>query len=158
LIKRTFINKHIKPDNGGGIMKQPITFAILSLYLIIFTACASQRPVLYPNTMLQDVGSVAAETEIDECIQLAHKYGADSDKSGEIAKDAAENAAVAGVAGAAAGAIYDNVGKGAGAGAAAAGAATLTRGLFRSKEPDSLFRGFVERCLREKGYEPVGWK
>ena len=140
------------------LIKKALQFVILSIYLIIFTACAAQRPVLYPNSILQEVGIAASESDIDDCILLAREHGAVSDKSREIAKDAAENATVAGVAGAAAGAVYDNVGKGAAAGAAAAGAATLTRGLFRSKEPDSLFRGFVERCLREKGYEPVGWK
>jgi hypothetical protein len=33
------------------------------------------------------------------------------------------------------------------------------RGLFTSnKAPDLAHRGFVDRCLREKGYEPTGWK
>jgi hypothetical protein len=32
------------------------------------------------------------------------------------------------------------------------------RGLFASKPPDPAYRGFVDGCLREKGYEPVGWK
>ena len=139
-------------------MKKSIPFVILLITLTLLTACAAHRPVLYPNAMLKDVGHAAAEADIDKCISLAHKYGAESDKNREIAEDAAENAAVAGVAGAAAGAVYDNVGKGAAAGAAAAGSATLTRGLFRSKEPDPLFRRFVERCLRDKGYDPVGWK
>jgi hypothetical protein len=138
-------------------MKKSITFVILLITLIFFAACAAKRPVLYPNTMLKDVGIAAAEADIDDCIDLARKYGADSDKNSEIAKDTAENAAVTGVAGAAAGAVYDNAGKGAAAGAAAAGSATLTRGLFRSDEPGPIFRGFVDRCLREKGYEPIGW-
>ena len=37
--------------------------------------------------------------------------------------------------------------------AAAAGAtAGLIRGLFQTREPDPVFRGFVERCLRDVAY------
>ena len=132
---------------------------IVFLSLLFFVACAKQRPVLYPNSTIQEEGSQASQAAIDECMRLADNYGASGNVSGEIAKEAAENAAVGGTAGAVAGAIYDGkLGKGAAAGAASAGAATVTRGLFRSHKPDPVFRNFVERCLREKGYEPIGWR
>jgi hypothetical protein len=34
---------------------------------------------------------------------------------------------------------------------------SLLRGLFGSNKPAPSYEGFVDRCLREKGYEPV-WK
>jgi hypothetical protein len=130
---------------------------IVALCLFFFIACAPQRPVLYPNYTLRAEGSEAGQAAIDDCIRLAGKYGAKGNERSKVAKDSAENAAVGGAAGAAAGAVYGNVGKGAGAGAAGAGAATVTRGLLRSNKPDPVFRSFVERCLREKGYGPIGW-
>ncbi len=132
---------------------------IIFVYLLLFSACASQRPVLYPNYTLQDEGRATAQDAIDDCMRLAGEYGATGNDGSRIAKEAAENAAVAGTAGGVAGAIYDGeFAKGAAAGAAGAGAATITRGLFRSNRPDPVFHSFVERCLRDKGYQPIGWK
>ena len=42
--------------------------------------------------------------------------------------------------------------------AAGGAAGVLTRGVIRSGDPDPTFRRFVEKCLRDKGYEPVGWR
>lgn len=79
-------------------------------------------------------------------------------KSGErVAKGTATGAAVGGASGAAVGAVFGKVGKGEAAGALG-GAAALTSGLIRSGEPNPMFKRFVEKCLREKGYEPIGWK
>ena len=54
--------------------------------------------------------------------------------------------------------MLGSVGRGAAAGAAGSAVVGLVRGLFRSREPDPVYRRFVEKCLREKGYEPIGWK
>jgi hypothetical protein len=32
------------------------------------------------------------------------------------------------------------------------------RSLFRTDQPSQAYRSFVDRCLRERGYEPVGWE
>ena len=34
----------------------------------------------------------------------------------------------------------------------------LVRGLLRWREPDPVERRFVEQCLRERGYQPIGWR
>lgn len=120
--------------------------------------CAAQRPVLYPNYHLTTVGPEVAENDIDTCMALAREYGANAGKGGEIAKDTAAGATVGGATGAAVGAVVGDLGKGAAAGAAGGAAGALTRGVIRSGEPDRVFRRFVERCLREKGYEPIGWR
>jgi hypothetical protein len=137
---------------------------ILSLLLWI-SACASQRPVLSSNAHLMRVGPTVAEGDIDECIRRAEAV---SNERGEIPKEdvvagTATSTAVGAAAGGAGGAVVGRAGQGAAAGAAGGAAASLTyallRGLFTSsKAPDPSYRGFVDRCLREKGYEPAGWK
>lgn len=122
------------------------------------TGCAAQRPVLYPNSHLAMVGSDAAEKDIEACMTLARDYGAGSNKGEQVAKDTATGAAVGGATGAAVGAVVGNLGKGSAAGAAGGAAGALTRSVIRSGDPDATFQRFVERCLREKGYEPIGWR
>jgi hypothetical protein len=128
------------------------------LLLVIPMGCAAKRPVLYPNDQLTMMGQKAAEADIDACIALAREYGADTNQGGEIAKDTATGAAVGGATGAAVGAVLGNFGKGAAAGAAGGAAGALTRSAIHSGDPDATFRRFVEKCLRDKGYEPIGWR
>ncbi|TET65202.1 MAG: hypothetical protein E3J56_16095 [Candidatus Aminicenantes bacterium] len=140
-------------------MKLAKTPAILiCIGLLVLSACAQQRPVLYPNYHLEQVGKEVAEAEIDECIRLATEHGAKSNSGSSIAKEGARSAAIGGVTGAAVGAIFGSAGRSAAAGAAGGGAAGVTRGAIDSDKPDPIFRQFVERCLREKGYEPIGWR
>ena len=129
-----------------------------SLSLFFFLGCAQQRPVLYPSPYLKTVGQERAEADINECVRLASEHGAQGDAGEQVAKDTIEGGAIGGAAGAAIGAVLSSAGRGAAAGAAGGAAGALTRGLFRSSEPDPVFRGFVDRCLREKGYEPIGWR
>ena len=114
--------------------------------------------MLYPNPHLRAVGTEIAKTDIDDCIQLAIDYGAQEDKGKKIAKKTAAGAAVGGAAGTAVGAVRGNAAKGAAAGAAGGGAAAMTRGMIRSGKPDPVFKRFVEKCLRDKGYSPIGWQ
>ena len=132
-------------------------FFILIL-LLVQIGCAQKRPVLYPNSHLKSVGKEAARTDIDDCIQLAKDYGTDTDKGTEIAKSSAKGAAVGAATGAAVGAVTGNFGRGLAAGAAGGAAAGGTRQALRSGDPDPVFKRFVEKCLRDKGYSPIGWK
>ncbi len=136
-----------------------INTLVLMILILIFCGCARQRPVLYPNSYLSEVGNERAQADIDACVRLATEYGAEENKGEKIAKDTAASAVVGAVAGAAVGAVLgDNVGRAAGAGAAGVGAATLTRKTIDSGEPDQVFRRFVEKCLHDKGYETIGWR
>ena len=141
------------------MMSWPNTLKVLTLScLLLLVACSQKRPVLYPNYHLQEVGDETAQTEIDECISLAKEYGTSSSSSGKVAKRTAGGGAVGAAGGAASGAVFGSVGRGAAAGAAGGAAVGCLQGLFRSPEPDPVFRRFVEKCLLEKGYEPIGWK
>jgi hypothetical protein len=136
--------------------KTLIAFALICLLLLV--ACSQKRPVLYPNYHLQQVGDETAQTEIDECIRLAKEHDASSSSSGKVAKGTAKGGAVGAAGGAATGAVLGSVGRGAAAGAAGGAAVGCLQGLFRAPEPDPVFKQFVEKCLRDKGYEPIGWK
>lgn len=133
-------------------------YFILTVLTSMIMSCAQQQPVLYPNTHLKDVGKETAQSDIDDCIQLAIDYGARENSGAKVAKDAAKGAAVGGAAGTAVGAVTGNLGIGAAAGAAGGGAASMTRSMLDSGKPDPVFKRFVEQCLRDKGYQPVGWR
>jgi len=123
------------------------------------SGCGSKRPVLYPNKHYNNVGETAAQRDIDECMYMAENHGvSETSGAGKSAGNVAKTAAVGGAAGAAAGAVRGRAGRGAGVGAAGAAAGATMRELFRSRQPDPVFKNFVDRCLREKGYEAVGWK
>lgn len=121
-------------------------------------ACASKRPVLYPNERLRLVGEAVALREIDECMRLAAEAGLESKPGEKVVRQTAAGAAVGAVVGTAAGAVTDNTGRGAGVGAAGGAAGGFMRGIFRSREPDPIKKRFVEECLRERGYKVIGWR
>ena len=122
--------------------------------------CASQpRPVLYPNAHLSAVGQAQADADLAECRRVAEAAGA-SGGSGQgalAARDAAVGGAIGGATGAAGGAVLGRPGTGAALGAAPGATANFMRSLFRREQPSQAYRGLVDRCLRERGYEPVGW-
>ena len=133
-------------------------FFILMVFTVTMLSCAQQRPVLYPNAHLKHVGKETAESDIEYCLQLAIDYGAKEDSGAKVAKDTAKGAAIGGAAGTAVGAVTGNLGRGAVAGAAGGGAASMTRSMIKSGEPNPVFKKFVDQCLRDKGYQPVGWR
>lgn len=135
----------------------PLVIALLALLPLLWT-CAAKQPVLYPNAKLSNVGPATAKADISDCIALANTSGATSDKTKQVATQTAQGAAIGGATGAVSGAIFGNAGRGAAAGAAGGATAGLTHGIFNANEPDPIFRRFVDRCLRDKGYEPIGWK
>jgi outer membrane lipoprotein SlyB len=128
----------------------PILIAVLA------TAC-SARPVLYPNAHLTAVGKDKADTEIAECMHLADE-NISSRKAGQVAKSSAIGAGVGAAAGAAGGAVVGHAGRGAAVGAASGGAGGIMHGLFRASQPSPTYKNFVNHCLRERGYEPLGWE
>ena len=121
-------------------------------------ACAVKRPVLYPNAHTQQVDDVQVRQEVDECIELAKSHGHAADPAGRAGTRATGGAAVGAATGAAAGAVLGNAARGAATGAAAGGAHSLLHGLFAWREPDPIERGFVQECLRERGYRVIGWE
>ena len=137
--------------------------AKLPMVLILAVAgCASQRPVLYPNEQLKQVGMEAANRDIDDWLHRAENYVPSSGRAGKARKGAVTgtgtSAAVGAPAGAAGGSIVGQTGTGAAIGAAGGATRGLVRGLFSKPEPSPVQKNFVNRCLREKGYSPIAWE
>ncbi len=135
------------------------TKTILISIVVCFqiAACASPRPVLYPNTYLNKVGQNQANQDITECQRIAESYVSSSNMGKNIAKNTAAGAGVGAASGAVGGAIRGSAGSGAAVGAAAGATAGLLHGLFRNDQSNPAYKNFVGRCLRDRGYELTGW-
>jgi outer membrane lipoprotein SlyB len=131
--------------------------ALILIIAVILAGCGTARPVLYPNTQVQQAGEVRAQQDIDECTRKAETYVKDN-PAGDVAKSTATGAIVGAAVGAAVGAITGDFGQGLAIGASSGGIWGFFGGLFQAAEPSPVHKQFVERCLREKGYEPIGWK
>lgn len=129
---------------------------LVAFVCVLAAGCGLKRPVLYPNGHLGRVGHEQSQSDIDGCCEQAEAY-VKNNPAGGVARDTAVGGTVGAVTGAAAGAVWGHAGRGAAAGAAGGATAGLLRGLFRAKDPDPVYKKFVERCLREKGYDPIGW-
>jgi outer membrane lipoprotein SlyB len=127
------------------------------LVILALSACGTARPVLYPNSQLKEVGEVQAQRDVDECLHQAEAY-VKNNPAGKVAGSTAGGGAAGAVVGGAMGAVTGNLGKGAAIGAAGGAAGGCIGGLFRASQPSPVFKNFVNRCLREKGYEPIGWE
>lgn len=135
----------------------PIVFP--ASLLLLLGACSAPSPVLYPNEKLNEVGKAEADRDIEDCKQLAASGGANP-ASGRLARSARNTAvggAAGGATGAVGGAVLGSAGRGAAFGAATGATAGLMRSIFSRPQPSGAYKNFVDRCLRERGYDPVGW-
>jgi hypothetical protein len=131
--------------------------AAASLLALLLAGC-TKKPVLYPNATYLRAGEEVAERDVETCIEWAKAAGADTNRAGRVAGSTAGGAATGAAAGAAAGAVRGGAGTGAAMGAAGAAAGGLVHGLLRWREPDPVEQRFVEQCLYERGYQPIGWR
>ncbi len=100
----------------------------------------------------------AVQRDIDECIRLSKEVGPGAARGKQIAGQTAGGAALGAASGAVAGAISGGPGIGAAAGAAGGATAGLLHGLFGSSDLDAGQKSYAEECLRQKGYQPIGWQ
>jgi hypothetical protein len=139
-------------------------FSLTVLGLFALVSCASQRPILYPDEQLKRVGSNMAGRDIEDCMRQAEQYVSDRRVGKAVAGSVTESgtsAAIGAAAGAAGEAVVGRAGTSAPIGAAGGGAAGVTRGVLHvvnsKHSPPPVYKNFVDRCLRERGYEPIGW-
>jgi len=146
----------MKGDRASSVL-------IFLLFLLInLVACAGPQPILKSNTQLQLYGKDMAEREATVCGLKAERSGLHhgTNRSG----NAGAGAALGIIGGAAVGASTGLIGGptgvavGAAAGAAVGGVLGLFAGTYKTLEPQQDYAAFVERCLKEKGYETVGWQ
>ncbi|HEX9813525.1 MAG TPA: hypothetical protein VGB31_01105 [Myxococcota bacterium] len=134
---------------------------LVALAAALLFGCAGPRPILYPNAHYQSVGKSVAQSDIEGCRMMADAAGAnrDPDKVTRAARSTAAGGAIGGAAGAAGGAILGHAGRGAAVGAAGGAAAALMRAiLFQRPTTSQAHIAYVDRCLQDLGYEPVGWQ
>ncbi|MCC2640345.1 MAG: uncharacterized protein K0S45_758 [Nitrospira sp.] len=136
---------------------------VLAILIITgLVACAGPEPILKSNTQLQLYGKDAAERDSAVCGLKAERAGLHhgTNRSG----NAGAGAALGIIGGAAVGASTGLIGGptgialGAAAGGAVGGILGLLAGSYKTLEPKQDYAAFVERCLKEKGYETVGWQ
>ena len=132
----------------------------LLLSLAVMFGCSGPKPILYPNDHYKIVGEEAAEADIENCRAQAEKAGATAGqgKAGEVAKNTAISTGIGAAAGAVGGAIVGAPGTGAAVGAASGAVWGLFGSFFRSSGPSEAYKGYVMRCLKDKGYDPTGWQ
>ena len=141
------------------------TTALLGAALL--AACAttgpsspSARPVFYPNATLTRVGDAQAQSDSDQCMGSAKGAGlSPEEKDNAVAHGAAKGAAVGGVAGLVGGLVRgrpDRAIENGVAGVAVGGSVGAVAGAFHEK-PSGTFRHYVQRCLKDKGYDVIGW-
>ncbi|MEY6432809.1 hypothetical protein ABC977_10360 [Thioalkalicoccus limnaeus] len=149
-----------RPAGSGPTCRVPVRRAAPLLVVLALFGCATSepRPVLYPNAHYQSVGDAAARRDIHDCRRQARAFGTAGGQGGEIARGTASGALIGGAAAGAWGAVRGDAAERAVAGAAAGGAGGLARGVVRASEPPPLYRNFVQRCLRERGYDVIGWR
>jgi uncharacterized protein YcfJ len=143
--------------DGKFQWRQTMKRLLVLAAILMVSGCASHGPVLYPNEHLKIVGENQARRDIADCDRLAAEY-VKSDAGKTVAKNTVAGGAAGTVIGGAAGAVTGHLGRGAAVGAAAGAAAGLVRGTSKASEPSPIHKRFVEKCLRDRGYEPLGWE
>ncbi|MCX5814565.1 MAG: cell envelope biogenesis protein OmpA [Proteobacteria bacterium] len=127
------------------------------IFVLLMFGCSAKGPVLYPNTYLKSVGEEKALRDINECKNNADAY-ITSSAGKEALKSTAGGSAAGALIGGAAGAVTGDIAGSAGIGAVTGAASGLLYGLAKGSEPSPVYKSFVEKCLREKGYEVIGWQ
>jgi len=152
------MNRQMRDERGerDGRERQGV---FLLLALAVMVGCSGPKPILYPNDHYKSVGEETVEADIENCRAQAEKAGATpaSGKGTQVAKDTAISGGIGAAAGAVGGAIVGAAGSGSAVGAASGVVWGLLGSLFRSSGPSEAYKGYVTRCLRDKGYDPTGW-
>ena len=127
------------------------------LIIILLVSCSSPRPVLYPNNKYKSVGKAQTKKDTDKCLKLADEY-VESDDGKKIVKGIGVGAIAGAAIGAVSGIFTGDIGGGAAFGGAVGGTAGGVSGAAESLSPDQLKQRFTDKCLRDKGYRPMGWR
>lgn len=127
-------------------------YIFILIILISLIGCAS-KPVLYPNSKYEKVGEDIAKKDIQKCIDKADKF-LKSSKGKQIVKSAGSGAFVGAAMGVVTGLFFGDVKRAVTSGAAVGGTAGAVGGAI---SPDQLKMAYTNKCLKDQGYEIVGW-
>ena len=147
---------------GVGVRGFRFCAVLVSVSLISLVACAGPEPILKSNTRVQLYGKDQAEREVALCAEKAERAGLQhgTNWSGNAGAGATLGVIGGAVVGASTGLIGGPAGVaiGAAAGGAVGGVLGFLAGTYKPLQPQPDYAAFVERCLKEKGYEPIGWQ
>lgn len=133
--------------------------AVLAVSLV--AGCSTTRPVVYPNKHARAAGTEQLERDVDLCRKRADDEVGFGDRRQQLLRNVGLATIVGGAAGLAWGIAYGGASEGlkrGGAGAAAAGVGVFVKNLVKLDQPDEVHEKFVEKCLKKKGYEVLGWR
>ncbi len=125
---------------------------VLSLAALFLSGCASV-PQFYPNARYDQVGKKGAKEDIKNCTQKADEY-LESPEVKKTLKGAGTGALIGGAVGIVSGLFSGNVVTSGAEGAAIGGTAG---GVAGALSPDQVRKNFIDKCLRDKGYDVIGW-
>jgi outer membrane lipoprotein SlyB len=133
---------------------------VFGVCLLVLSGCSSvpSQPILYPNNKYESVGETTAQSDIDQCMQMATSHGVQTTADGKVLEKSATGAAVASASAGAWGIVRGDAGERALAGAAAGAAGGAVKGVIDSNQTSPVFKNFTQQCLRSKGYQVVGWQ
>ena len=132
-------------------------FLALSLVTAILSGCATPRVVLYPDDHYKSLPQAAVQKDISDCDAQADEY-VKSHKLQMVGKKIGVGAFFGALLGVVFGAFSGNYVRAVAEGAAMGGVLGLAHGAVAAGSPDEVHRRFVETCLGDKGYKPIGWK
>ena len=139
-----------------------ISRGALSLIVVVVSGCAGPEPIFKSTTYLQLHGQQQAQDEAAVCAVKAERAGLQhgTNRSGNAGAGAALGVIGGAAVGASAGLVGGPTGIaiGAAAGGAVGGILGLFAGTYKPLHPQQDYAAFVERCLKEKGYETEGWQ
>ncbi len=147
---------------GAGVKASSAYLLMVLLTASSLTACAGPEPVFKSNLQLQLYGKDMAEREAAVCGLRAERAGLHhgTNRSGNTGAGIALGVVGGAAVGASTGVIGGPTGIaiGAAAGGAVGAVLGLLAGTYKPLEPQPEYAAFVERCLKEKGYETAGWE
>ena len=144
----------------GSMFSRTSYIALASLATLVIAGCSSapSQPILYPNNTYVSAGKAQVDVDIEQCMQMATNQGVKTTADGKIIEQSASAAAVGGASAGAWGIVRGDFGERLLAGAAAGAAGGAVNGMINSNRTNPVFKNFTQHCLRNKGYEVVGWQ
>ena len=127
------------------------------IVLLLASACAHPRPVLYPDDHYKSVGEEAARGDVAKCLADAKAY-LKANPAKKIGGRAVRGGFFGAFMGMVFGAFTGNYARAVSEGAAVGAAGGAAHGAWEAGSPDEIQRAYTQRCLAEKGWSVIGWK
>ncbi|KNZ31972.1 MAG: hypothetical protein AD742_14420 [Methylibium sp. NZG] len=134
---------------------------VLAISALAFAGCATQQPVVYQKPTNGATQQQRVAKDAEACRQLADKaVGLNARRAESAARSAAGTGAIAFASTAAASLVLasKDVWQRARAGAAAGATGAAVKTLLEWNDADDVHRGYVERCMEDRGHDVLGWR